>query len=132
NSTAGWHQVGGAEPCDQLLYSSRRFLFQAEDGIRDATVTGVQTCALPISKSVRPSNAVRRGPGQKPATPPTSTPITIDRRTANKIGRASCRERVEQSVVGGGCHIKIARVDSHLARHGQLSRAENDAAQQRM
>src|SRR5207245_6832047 len=23
-------------------------LFQAEDGIRDATVTGVQTCALPI------------------------------------------------------------------------------------
>src|SRR6266542_1145366 len=25
------------------------FFFQAEDGIRDATVTGVQTCALPIS-----------------------------------------------------------------------------------
>src|ERR1017187_8074239 len=24
------------------------FLFQAEDGIRDASVTGVQTCALPI------------------------------------------------------------------------------------
>src|SRR5207245_11559118 len=24
--------------------------FQAEDGIRDATVTGVQTCALPISR----------------------------------------------------------------------------------
>src|SRR5207245_7379334 len=24
------------------------FFFQAEDGIRDATVTGVQTCALPI------------------------------------------------------------------------------------
>src|SRR2546430_13314875 len=24
------------------------FLFQAEDGIRDLTVTGVQTCALPI------------------------------------------------------------------------------------
>src|SRR5207245_1315650 len=26
------------------------FFFQAEDGIRDATVTGVQTCALPIWK----------------------------------------------------------------------------------
>src|SRR3989337_3970877 len=26
------------------------FLLQAEDGIRDATVTGVQTCALPIWK----------------------------------------------------------------------------------
>src|SRR5687768_18193998 len=28
-----------------LLY---RFFFQAEDGIRDVAVTGVQTCALPI------------------------------------------------------------------------------------
>src|SRR6266478_8256288 len=27
------------------------FFFQAEDGIRDLTVTGVQTCALPISKA---------------------------------------------------------------------------------
>src|SRR2546430_5690929 len=28
------------------------FFFQAEDGIRDLTVTGVQTCALPISFAV--------------------------------------------------------------------------------
>src|SRR5699024_11250883 len=28
---------------------SRFFFFQAEDGIRDRNVTGVQTCALPIS-----------------------------------------------------------------------------------
>src|SRR5207237_2680980 len=27
------------------------FFFQAEDGIRDSSVTGVQTCALPISCS---------------------------------------------------------------------------------
>src|SRR4029077_21295975 len=27
------------------------FFFQAEDGIRDSSVTGVQTCALPISES---------------------------------------------------------------------------------
>src|SRR5260370_25477957 len=26
------------------------FFFQAEDGIRDSSVTGVQTCALPISE----------------------------------------------------------------------------------
>ena len=26
------------------------FFFQAEDGIRDWSVTGVQTCALPISE----------------------------------------------------------------------------------
>src|SRR5712692_4079944 len=29
------------------------FFFQAEDGIRDGTVTGVQTCALPISTTQR-------------------------------------------------------------------------------
>src|SRR5205823_9366945 len=29
------------------------FFFQAEDGIRDKLVTGVQTCALPISLSCR-------------------------------------------------------------------------------
>src|SRR5690554_7321969 len=34
------------------------FFFQAEDGIRDADVTGVQTCALPISTS--PSTADSR------------------------------------------------------------------------
>src|SRR5258708_14273804 len=28
-----------------------RFFFQAEDGIRDDLVTGVQTCALPISRT---------------------------------------------------------------------------------
>src|SRR5688572_32283185 len=28
------------------------FFFQAEDGIRDLTVTGVQTCALPISEKM--------------------------------------------------------------------------------
>src|SRR2546428_2332890 len=29
------------------------FFFQAEDGIRDLIVTGVQTCALPISNSLK-------------------------------------------------------------------------------
>src|SRR5687767_15872135 len=32
-----------------LRGDSRCFFFQAEDGIRDKLVTGVQTCALPIS-----------------------------------------------------------------------------------
>src|SRR2546430_3223404 len=31
------------------IYLASFFFFQAEDGIRDLTVTGVQTCALPIS-----------------------------------------------------------------------------------
>src|SRR6267154_420779 len=36
------------------------FFFQAEDGIRDGRVTGVQTCALPISRpqGLRDVNAV--------------------------------------------------------------------------
>src|SRR2546429_1763602 len=37
------------------MVSSQRlifFFFQAEDGIRDVAVTGVQTCALPISSPV--------------------------------------------------------------------------------
>src|SRR5256886_13611788 len=38
------------------------FFFQAEDGIRDLTVTGVQTCALPIWDRAE-NGAVRRGAG---------------------------------------------------------------------
>src|SRR3989442_1984725 len=38
--------------------SARLFFFQAEDGIRDADVTGVQTCALPISSDVFPNSIV--------------------------------------------------------------------------
>src|SRR5260370_9970330 len=38
------------------------FFFQAEDGIRDSSVTGVQTCALPISAptGLKPVRAGRR------------------------------------------------------------------------
>src|SRR2546430_119696 len=38
--------AGGRRPRDTRR--DVRFFFQAEDGIRDLTVTGVQTCALPI------------------------------------------------------------------------------------
>src|SRR5436305_8392068 len=42
--------IGFSQPAvEQMLY----FFFQAEDGIRDADVTGVQTCALPISTTRR-------------------------------------------------------------------------------
>src|SRR5699024_11397194 len=33
-----------------LIFSASFFFFQAEDGIRDRNVTGVQPCALPISE----------------------------------------------------------------------------------
>src|SRR5256885_8619551 len=42
------HGVGGAG-LNFLVYF---FFFQAEDGIRDYKVTGVQTCALPISVAI--------------------------------------------------------------------------------
>src|SRR2546422_472575 len=35
--------------CGVLFFIYFFFFFQAEDGIRDVAVTGVQTCALPIS-----------------------------------------------------------------------------------
>src|SRR2546427_5707340 len=38
-----------SEPCTVYTLRFFFFFFQAEDGIRDLTVTGVQTCALPIS-----------------------------------------------------------------------------------
>src|SRR6266542_3012465 len=41
------------------------FFFQAEDGIRDATVTGVQTCALPIWGVAGPAGR-RRGRTGRP------------------------------------------------------------------
>src|SRR5207245_4933445 len=37
--------IASATRADERVF---HFFFQAEDGIRDATVTGVQTCALPI------------------------------------------------------------------------------------
>src|SRR5690348_1057519 len=37
------------------------FFFQAEDGIRDGRVTGVQTCALPISRKI--TSKVCHSPG---------------------------------------------------------------------
>src|SRR5256884_4510624 len=36
------------------------FFFQAEDGIRDVAVTGVQTCALPISVIDTATNKITR------------------------------------------------------------------------
>src|SRR2546430_3657902 len=45
------------------------FFFQAEDGIRDLTVTGVQTCALPIFESRRPREVACGRPGSAPNHP---------------------------------------------------------------
>src|SRR3989454_12092089 len=46
------------------IFNMSFFFFQAEDGIRDYKVTGVQTCALPISPGQnRRGRPRQRGPG---------------------------------------------------------------------
>src|SRR5437867_12111421 len=90
------------------------FFFQAEDGIRYRTVTGVQTCALPISSSWRcPENCVlcRRMPGavwfylrqlDVWSFFPGSLWCTLE-----EIGRASCRERVQVRGGAGGLKEEV-------------------------
>src|SRR5260370_9037030 len=51
-----------------VMYLRVFFFFQAEDGIRDSSVTGVQTCALPISKVWSLLCERRRIPGSKDQT----------------------------------------------------------------
>src|SRR5690606_40689906 len=100
------------------------FFFPAEYGIRDFHVTGVQTCALPISPRVFISGGI----GQTPLlamledllkrTPSVDRPIVWVhgcrneqvhafrdrlrelRQVGQEIGRASCRERAGRLAVG--------------------------------
>src|SRR2546430_3300281 len=78
------------------------FFFQAEDGIRDLTVTGVQTCALPISAGTLRIRAEwhsydRSGSTQTAATQPTpglsdKTWATRDSPIDRRISRSFSRE----------------------------------------
>src|SRR5689334_23840869 len=82
------------------------FFFQAEDGIRDGTVTGVQTCALPIcylltGDEFNASEALRIGlvqevvePGQQLARAIELAQVVSAQAPLGEIGRGSCRERV--------------------------------------
>src|SRR5256884_7266766 len=52
-------------PISVRIYTPIDFFFQAEDGIRDVAVTGVQTCALPIwpNAAGRPGGSSTRAAG---------------------------------------------------------------------
>src|SRR3989449_4546180 len=56
------------------------FFFQAEDGIRDVAVTGVQTCALPICPGLRPLVRPGEEPGHRRAAPTVGNPARATRR----------------------------------------------------
>src|SRR5690606_40326593 len=97
------------------------FFFQAEDGIRDFHVTGVQTCALPIynfmSNEVLNAIKFRRTVNQNSFTDQdiSKEDLLTILEAANaapthkrKIGRASCRERVKTSVGAGRGEAKGA------------------------
>src|SRR5437762_14120822 len=65
------------------------FFFQAEDGIRDTSVTGVQTCALPISRDPQPSKADRPGHQGSGSRFPDQS---LDRSEERRVGK-ECRSR---------------------------------------
>src|SRR3712207_4551511 len=94
------------------------FFFQAEDGIRDIGVTGVQTCALPIYLRVDPCRRTRTGragsgrcrtpacpsPGSRAGgSPLPGTPRSRRTRTA---GRRRSSARSEERRVGKECRSR--------------------------
>src|SRR5687767_15896012 len=104
------------------------FFFQAEDGIRDKLVTGVQTCALPISDKHIPLRIWWAL--EKKITSDADLVLSWLEKDdvwqvpvfAEQIGRASCRERVWILVVAvlldkkRAISIDIMRVSSRVTR----------------
>src|SRR6516165_2860455 len=66
------------------------FFFQAEDGIRDLTVTGVQTCALPISSERRTNSTGVFSPRDPPGPGPAGA---APRRSEERRVGKECRSR---------------------------------------
>src|SRR5439155_3544745 len=85
------------------------FFFQAEDGIRDGHVTGVQTCALPICRSPAPPCARR----------PWAVGVPPCRRAQ---GGAGLRLRVpsRRASRGGGGMRRVAMVGAGMTPFGEL------------
>ena len=75
-----------------FLYGSGVCFFQAEDGIQVVAVTGVQTCALPICVESTPGRWRLDFVAKERADDQVWAAVFDGRR--EKIGRASCRERV--------------------------------------
>src|SRR5207249_7124068 len=88
--------------------SYRLFLVPGEAGIRDQTVTGVQASALPILSASRvqdltvPFVTLTVKVVDSAGLPVANAAVQASQSGGlNEIGRASCRERVGNGVVGG-------------------------------
>src|SRR3712207_8421693 len=91
----------------QLMRYACFFFFQAEDGIRDIGVTGVQTCALPISrfsaikiKGERAYDLARDGEVPELS----ARPVQIDRLAV--VAHHADRTRSEERRVGKECRSR--------------------------
>src|SRR5438270_2438396 len=85
----------------EFMYFIFIFFFQAEDGIRDLTVTGVQTCALPISTTWLRTRCGRAG---KETTGVLRS--ANDQRRPDRLGSTTAAERnlrSEERRVGKEC-----------------------------
>src|SRR5689334_24225327 len=88
------------------------FFFQAEDGIRDGTVTGVQTCALPIyltgndAGAGAPSVEVYVGAFPVTATPEPATLALVTGGLLALVVVARRRLRSEERRVGKECRSR--------------------------
>src|SRR2546429_4904085 len=80
------------------------FFFQAEDGIRDVAVTGVQTCALPIYAHRR-----ARGVGRPPELP--SGDRCLPRPAGERIARRSVLRRQPRFSREDACRARTLRCD---------------------
>src|SRR5437762_8647694 len=95
------------------------FFFQAEDGIRDTSVTGVQTCALPILRSRQFVDETRTQlilerfePRARDRMHQPWLQVSSGRRARRRgeIGRASCRESVALWAVSGAVRVEAGVV----------------------
>src|SRR5207245_7272326 len=101
------------------------FFFQAEAGIRDATVTGVQTCALPILQLPRKE----RTDGARATFPSTERGITHSDRFRSEERRVGKEGRARRAGDGSRRHTgtrpgeSTAHVRTAVRRcHAQVSR----------
>src|SRR5690348_18493865 len=86
------------------------FFFQAEDGIRDGRVTGVQTCALPISI----------------ASPTWSPADRRSSRSRRRSRRSTSTARSEERRVGKGVDVGGGRIMKKKKKGRRESRGHDD------